>query len=272
MKAKITALALACLSTSVIANEQSTDEAQTQAKKGKWTFGVGVMGARIPHYPGAEQSKKLLIPFPYINYKSEKLTIDRTGVVGKLYKAGNWDLTWSGNASIKVASEDNRARSGMPDLGWVAATGPALNWRLDDSFYLQWTARKAFAYDDEFNSIGWQGEMSANWGTKPKAFYDLGKAAMVLKTKVGFGSSDYNDYLYAVDSQYATTDRPAYHASSGYTGTQLLAGFELNTSKYRTGLFIRYHHIGGASFEESPLVKQSGNLSFGFAFAWILSD
>ncbi len=264
-----------CLSVLLLA--ANTAQADNQAaqtpsdKKGQWTFGVGVFGANLPHYYGAEQSQSLLLPFPYIRYQSEKLTIDRNGIKRKLWDSEHLELTFSGSGAIRVNSDDNRARAGMPNLGWVGAIGPALNWYVKDdkSLYMQLTARKAWAIDGGIESIGWQSELSVNWSSDKRPIANNHLWYTVLKARVKYDSADFNQYFYGVDDAYITATRAGFKADDGYAGAQLLGGLNFEGKGYRAGVFARYNHIGGATFEHSPLVKQKGNLSFGFAYAWL---
>lgn len=268
MTKKLIATTIAALLCSPVYADEAV---KAEEKKGEWTFGVGLLGVTLPHYQGADEDKTLLLPFPYINYKSEKLTIDRTGIKRKLWDSKHLELTFSGQGSIKVDSKDNQARIGMNDLGWVGAIGPALNWYLvdDKALYLQVTARKAWAIDGGIKSIGWQGEGSVNWQSAKYPFGQGGNLYYVLKARVKYDSSDFNQYFYGVSSQDATLTRPIYDAQSGYSGSQLLAGLNFEGNSYRAGLFARYNNISGATFDDSPLIRQDGNFSYGFAYAWL---
>jgi outer membrane scaffolding protein for murein synthesis (MipA/OmpV family) len=266
MNNRVFLILLAFTCQSVMANEPST-------KKGKWTFGVGLLGANLPHYTGAEQSKSLLLPFPFINYKSEKLTIGRDGIVQKLWQLDNLSLTISGHGSIRIDSKDNVARQGMEDLGWVGAIGPALNWywSQDKSLYMQFAARKAFALDDGIKSIGWQGEASLNWASQKYPVSKYGDMLLTLSGKMKFGDDRYHGYYYDIASQYVTAKRQAYDAASGFAGTELVAGLSFASSRYRAGIFARYSNINNATFQDSPLVLRQHNTTIGFMVAWLFS-
>lgn len=272
LKPTLTLLALTLSSQPVLADD-TLDNGSEKPQKGKWTFGVGVFGASLPHYGGADQSKGIILPFPYIGYKSEKVTIDRSGIVTKLWNSDSLSLTFSGKGSIRVDSKDNKARSGMENLGWVGAMGPALNWHLrkDKSLYMQFTARAAFAFDDGVESIGSQGETSLNWASKRHAFGPQSSWQVTLKGSLKFADGKYNNYFYGVEDQYVTATRSAYAADTGYTGAELLGGLNFEGERYRAGMFVRYNDISGATFEDSPLIRKEHNASIGFAYAWLFS-
>lgn len=248
------------------------DDTEASApKEGKWTFGIGIVGLSMPHYAGSDQTRGLLLPFPYINYKSEKVTIDRNGIKRKLWDSENFDLVFSGGGSIRVNSDDNKAREGMPDLGWAGSVGPALNWYLsqDKSLYMQTAIRKAFVIDDGIDGLGWQGETSLNWASQKTKFSSYGQKFYVAKVRLRYNTSKFNDYFYGVDAQYATNTRTAYEADGGYSGAQVLLGMNFVGESYRAGFFARYSNLSGAAYDDSPLVLQDDNFSFGFSYAWL---
>jgi outer membrane protein len=273
LKPTLTILALTLLSQPAFADDVVMNSDSEKAKKGKWTFGVGVFGASLPHYAGSDQSQTIVLPFPYIRYKSEKLSIDRSGIVHKLWDSESFSLTFSGQGSIKVDSKDNKARAGMTDLGWVGAAGPALNWypQEDKSLFVQMTTRAAFSFDSGIKNIGWQGETSLNWASKRQALGPQSTWQFTLKGRVKFADSKYNNYFYGVEDQYVTASRSSYASDSGYAGSDILAGINFNGERYRAGIFARYSNISGTAFEDSPLVRKENNGSIGFAYAWLFS-
>jgi len=75
-----------------------------------------------------------------------------------------------------------------------------------------------------------------------------------------------------VAPQYATAGRPAYEAASGYAGMQYLAALSKRFPKYWVGAFVRYDNLSGATFENSPLVRQKDYVAGGIAISWILGE
>ena len=88
-----------------------------------------------------------------------------------------------------------------------------------------------------------------------------------------FAKDKYHDYFYAVAPHYATPMRPDYDADGGYSGTHVLASLSKRFPKYWVGAFLRYDWLGGAQFDDSPLVKRRRNyLAGGFGFAWMIGE
>jgi outer membrane protein len=72
--------------------------------------------------------------------------------------------------------------------------------------------------------------------------------------------------------EFATADRPAYDATSGYSGTHLLASLSKRFPSYWVGAYVRYDTLAGATFADSPLVRRQNSLAGGFGIAWMIGD
>src|SRR5262249_13765393 len=87
-----------------------------------------------------------------------------------------------------------------------------------------------------------------------------------------FATRRYNDYFYTVAPQYATTGRPAYQASGGFSGTQTVISLTKRFPRYWTGAYVRYDTLSGATFADSPLVRRNSYWSAGIAVAWMIKQ
>jgi len=87
-----------------------------------------------------------------------------------------------------------------------------------------------------------------------------------------FGDRKQHQYFYSVAQQYATPERPAFVAPSGYAGVQFLVALSKRFPSYWVGGFLRYDSLSGAVFGDSPLVKRSNYLAGGIAIAWIIGE
>jgi outer membrane protein len=96
----------------------------------KWELGLGLAALSLPDYPGADQGRSYVLPFPYLIYRGERLKANRDGLRGLLFEHPRWDLDISAGGSLPVNSKDNRAREGMDDLDFSFEFGPlcALNY------------------------------------------------------------------------------------------------------------------------------------------------
>jgi MipA family protein len=238
-----------------------------------WELGVGVGAVSFRDYRGSDTTHAYPVVVPYFIYRGELLKADRNGVKRKLFNQDTVDLNFSLNANTPV--RNNSARAGMPDLKTTIEVGPALDihlWRSPSENYrldFRTPFRAAFAVGSP-GYIGWEFTPNLNLDVLNAgglAGWNLGLLAGPL-----FAARKYNAYYYSVDTQYATPDRPAYQASGGYAGTQMIASFTKRYPKFWTGAYIRHDTLSGASFDNSPLVKSHNYWTAGIGIAWIVNQ
>ncbi len=240
-----------------------------------WEAGAGIAVIDFPDYRGSDERQSYVLPIPYFVYRGEILKADREGLRGQFFKNDRLDLHLSLNGSVPVDSTDNSARSGMPDLDPTLEIGVRLDITLlrkpDRSIEvtLGLPVRTVIATDfSHSKNIGWVFEPQFNVDFRniwPGEGWNLGLAAGPL-----FGDKRYHNYFYGVAPDFATPQRPAFNAASGYAGSQILGAISKRFRSYWVGGFVRLDSLAGAEFENSPLVRQTESFSAGFAIAWIL--
>ena len=240
-----------------------------------WEAGAGIAVIDFPDYRGSDERQSYVLPIPYFVYRGEILKADREGLRGQFFKSDRLDLHLSLNGSVPVDSTDNSARSGMPDLDPTLEIGVRLDITLlrkpDRSIEvtLGLPVRTVIATDfSHSKNIGWVFEPQFNVDFRdmwPGEGWNLGLAAGPL-----FGDKRYHNYFYGVAPEFATPQRPAFNAASGYAGSQVLGAISKRFRSYWVGGFLRLDSLAGAEFEDSPLVRQTESFAAGFAIAWIL--
>lgn len=240
-----------------------------------WEAGVGAVALGFPDYRGSDERQFWLLPFPYLVYRGEFLQADERRLRGLFFKTDRLELDVSVNGSVPVDSGENGARRGMPDLDATLEIGPALNVllaRSDDHrtrLELRLPVRAVLASDFTYvRQVGWAFQPNLNVDVADPLGYggwNLGLLAGPL-----FTDRRYNRYFYGVEAPYATGARPAYSAGGGYAGTQLIASLSKRYREYWLGGFIRWDTLNGATFADSPLVRDRQSIAGGFAIAWIL--
>ena len=243
------------------------------AERPLWEAGAGVAVLDFADYRGSDERQTLVLPIPYLVYRGEFLKADRESIRGQLYKDDRLDLHLSVNGSIPVDSGDNSARRGMPNLDPTLEIGPNLTVMLlrTDTTHLnlRFPLRAVIATDlSHVRDEGWVFQPQINvdfYDRFPGPGWNLGFAAGPL-----FGDKQYHNYFYGVAAQFATPQRPAYEAHSGYAGMQWIAALSKRYPSYWVGGFVRADTLSGAVFEASPLVRQKDSYAVGFAFAWVL--
>lgn len=241
-----------------------------------WEAGAGVAVLDFPDYRGSDERQSYLLPIPYVIYRGEILKIERQKVRGLLYTSEIAELDFSLSGSVPVRSDDNSARRGMPDLDPTLELGPSFNFFLyrgrsgKSSLELRLPLRAVEATDLKgFQHEGWLFHPHVNLDLKdvfPGPGWNLGLLAGPL-----FGSRRYHDYFYGVEPEFATLNRPAFEADSGYSGAQFIAALSKRFQNSWVGAFVKADSLEGAVFEDSPLVKDKSFMTAGFAVAWVFA-
>ena len=241
-----------------------------------WELGAGVAAFSFPAYRGSDETKQFVLPVPYFVYRGKFLKADRDGLRARLFSSDRVNLTVSAALSPPATSDDIRARAGMPDLRASFEVGPQLDltlWRAEDrgrSLKLLLPLRTAYTLERSPQHIGWV--------FHPKLNLDAGDLPGLRGWNVGlqagplFGDRRQHAYYYGVDTAFATADRPAYAAGAGFAGMQYLLGVSRRYPSHWVGAFLRYDSLSGATFADSPLVRDRNYLAAGLAVTWIFGQ
>ena len=265
-KAVLAALGLAAMAGGV----------QTAGDQPLWEIGAGAAAFSFPSYRGSDQTHNFFMPVPHFTYHGDFLKADRQGIRGSFFDSDRVDLTVSLALSPPVSSDDITARAGMPDLEGTFEIGPQMDvtfWRSENRarfVKLLLPLRAAITVQGSPKDIGWVFHPKLNMDVTDipgMAGWNLGMLAGPL-----FGDKRQHAYYYSVAPQYATADRPAYEAKAGYAGMQYLVALSKRFPKYWVGGFVRYDNLSGATFEDSPLVRQKDYFAAGVAFTWVFGE
>lgn len=236
----------------------------------KWEFGLGVGGAQIPHYRGSDQHEDYLIPLPYFRYNGDKLKVDREGGRYYFFETEETKLDLSLSFAPPVDSDKNTARQGMSDLGTIIEVGPRIQHTIyqtsDKNFRMRIAAPIRAAIDiSEGEAFGWVFSPYIQM-----RYYNGAESAISIGPT--WASEGYHNYFYQVESQYATANRPAYDADGGYSGWRITMSTSYRYKDVWFGMFARYDNVGGAVFDDSPLVKDNETLTAGFGIAYVFAE
>jgi outer membrane scaffolding protein for murein synthesis (MipA/OmpV family) len=231
-----------------------------------WEAGVGVGAVTFPDYRGSEQERTYPLAFPYFIYRGDRLKVDRQGLRGVLFDSKRADVDVSFDGAVPVDSDQNGAREGMPNLDPVIEVGPSLNLFLrkesDSEIALHLPLRASVATDlRHVDHLGWlfNPHLTVNYGVDWQFEGSVGLL---------YASEGYHDYYYEVDPAYATSERPAYKARGGFSGTRLTLGTSRRSGNFWFGAFVRYDDLSHAVIEDSPAVRQGFALISGLSMAW----
>ncbi|GAA5169703.1 MipA/OmpV family protein [Viridibacterium curvum] len=244
----------------------------------KWELGLGGFFYTLPDYRGADHQSSGILPFPYFYYRGDIIKADRGGVRGELYASDRLDLELSFSGNVPVNSDKNEARRGMPDLDPALEVGPqgivrifgrpTDTNRLDIRLPVRQVIGMEFGgVNSNFRSRGQVFTSALNFSHTPRKGWNFGAQAGLY-----FATKTYHQYLYGVDQQYATANRPAYEARGGYGGWQLTTAISRRFDKLWVGAYVRGSSVNGATFDDSPLVRRKYNYSAGFGIAWVFKE
>lgn len=241
-----------------------------------WEIGAGMAAFSFPSYRGSDQTNNFLMPVPHFTYHGDFFKADRHGIRGSFFDSDRLDLTVSLALSPPAASQDITARQGMADLEATFEIGPQMDvtlWRSANQarfVKLLLPLRAAITVQGSPKDIGLV--------FHPKLNMDItdlpGLPGWNLGTLAGplFGDKRQHAYYYSVAPQYATATRPVYEAQSGYAGMQYLVSLSKRFPSYWVGSFIRYDNLSGATFADSPLVRQKDYFAGGVMVTWIFGE
>lgn len=265
------------LPSKVVQNEAV--QSRAEQSKVKLEVGIGAFAMHLPQYLGSDQTDSYVVPLPYIYYLDDDVKIDRNQFTAKLWQENHFYLDISASGGVKVNSEDNAARTDMPDLDWVFELGPSIKYYFSGDpqqssyFYAEFFTRKATATDfSSFTDVGWRYGPSI---TYQKGFSNAGinqgngEFEFTVRANANFSDDKSLNYYYGVSSQYQNSARPAYQSDGGYAGSDISIGLTYKVNDWWLGGFARYYYLSGAEYDTSPLVKQHSNWSLGFGLAWI---
>jgi len=246
------------------------------AEKPLWEFGLGVGALEFPDYRGSDETRVYPVPVPYFVYRGPFLKADRDGLRGELFNREYVELSLSVNGTIPVSSEDNSARRGMPDLKPTIELGPSLELHLwhstdrDVKLDLVMPLRVPITLESSPKSLQWVFAPRLNIDFENVAGYtgwDFGAGIGPV-----FAADKFHDYYYSVPARFATPGRPEYRADGGYSGMHVLAALSKRYPKYWVGAFLRYDWLGGAEFDDSPLMRRQNSLAGGVGIAWMIGE
>lgn len=243
-------------------------------EKPLWELGVGAAMLHWPDYRGADHGQNHLLPLPFFVYRGDFLRADKGGARAVFIEGDRVEVDISVNGSAPVRTDPDGARAGMADLPPTVEVGPNLNvhlWKATDgraSLDLRVPVRFAIRLKSPYRSIGVV--------TTPKLNLDLARLAggwnVGLLAGPVFGSKRYHAHYYGVSAEEATATRPAYEARAGYAGWHAIASTSRRFQNTWLAAYVRHDRLGGAVFEDSPLVRRKSDWSFGLGVAWVLKS
>lgn len=240
----------------------------------RFEWGFGLAPIYLADYHGSDEYRHYILPLPFITYRGQVVTIDDSGVYGKLLRNRYFTLQMSLGAGLPVSSEKNAARAGMAALDPAMEIGPEMLVPLAAwgplQLRLSIAARAVLALNVRITRV------------KPLGIYfppfiglyhrrPFGDHPGQLSLIAGpiYATQPYMAYYYAVAPSDELPSRPRYTARSGYGGARVELGYKLRFGNHWFGGFGRYEDLRGAAFTDSPLTKSLVYRAIGLGYAYI---
>lgn len=240
----------------------------------RFEWGLGLAPIYLADYHGSDEYRTYVLPLPFITYKGKIVTIDDSGIYGKLIRNRYFTLQMSLGAGLPVSSKRNRARRGMAPLDPTMEIGPEMlipvaSWG-PYQLRVSLAARAVLAMAVGIGRVRHIGfyfpPFIGLYHRRP-----FGEHPGQLSFIIGpiYATRPYMSYYYDVPPGQATAERPLYRTEAGYAGTRLELGYKLRYGNHWLGGFGRYENLEGAVFQDSPLVKSRVYRAVGVGYAYI---
>lgn len=229
-----------------------------------------------PDYRGAKHYNVQPLPLPYLVYRGEVLRVSRDGVRARLFASDRLDVSLSAAFSLPGNSDTaDSPRAGMPELMPAFEMGPSFDYWIHDGDFGEWDLRlrvpvRAVGASDfeKFKHLGWLASPHLHLDRR------VARGPWIFHFTIGAGAlwanHGYHAYFYDVAPDFATAQRPSYSVRGGYSGARSSLFLGARRGNWGAGLGVLHDWLGGAVFEDSPLVQTRNSAVIGLAFTYSL--
>ena len=192
---------------------------------------------------------------------------------GQILSTQRFNLSVGLSANFPESSDNLSGRTGMPDLDFLIEAGPELSVALsgqpeDDRELVLALQLRAAVSMKELDANGRGFVFSPELEYLVRDFWDS-KSELRFRVSPTWATSDYTDFFYGVDPEYATPDRPSFDAASGYVNTEFLVGLNRKiTDRLEFRGSIRLWVNKGSANEASPLYQRDYDHGIRLALFW----
>ncbi len=230
-------------------------------------------GGWVPDYPAADEYHVTGLALPYAIYRGTFFRAGDDGIArGRFVRNPRFEFDIGLSGSFPADSDQNDARSGMPDLDFLLEAGPRLSIKLakltaTSQLRLRLAVRPVISIS--LSQIGYRGIVF-----NPRLVYTHTgwfKPGTRFTVRLGpvFATNRFMDYFYEVGPRFVTPNRPAFNAKGGYLGSKLTLSARLPlTHRVRVFGALQAGYYGGAANEDSPLFRDRVNVGVGLGMIW----
>jgi len=267
---------MTCVLLCLLATEVNAEEVADEALPGLWGIRLVAFGQNFPAYPSSSDQNLTLLPLPYPVYRGKIFSFgeDLEDIAnGQILSTQRFNLSVGLSANFPESSDNLSGRTGMPDLDFLIEAGPELSVALsgqpeDDRELVLALQLRAAVSMKELDANGRGFVFSPELEYLVRDFWDS-KSELRFRVSPTWATSDYTDFFYGVDPEYATPDRPSFDAASGYVNTEFLVGLNRKiTDRLEFRGSIRLWVNKGSANEASPLYQRDYDHGIRLALFW----
>jgi len=241
-----------------------------------YEIGAGILYSKFPNYPGASSSKQVVLPFPNLIYRGEKLRLKREeGARGIFYNGENVEIDISFDGTLSSDADDTEAREGMPKLDTLIEFGPRFLYNIakvtdsnpwDFDFHL--AGRIAFS-TGLFKNLHARGLVVNPFLTVRRVSLFTDDDLFAASASIKYATMEWHEYYYSVNQRFATESRPFYKSKSGLAELSyaLFYNYPIKNDFYTFAGGIHSFYSQSAN-KESPLLTQNSNITFVLGIYW----
>lgn len=259
MKRLPTLLFISLLLVSGVAPAQDRVIAGDEEEKALWEWRIAAFGRYGPSYPASDELQVNVVPLPIPIYRGRFLRLfedSENPIRGRVFERDRIKLDLDFDLTFPADSDDIDVRTGMPDLDLMLQAGPELDFQfvrqefLKGRWHLAMQARGAVSFDGldpSYRGLTFSSEFRyiAQLTSRDEFKFRITPTA---------ATSEYMEYYYQVDPQFAAPGRPAYNAKGGYLGTDFTWNWNREfTKKLSVWVGARLSLYSGATNKNSPL-------------------
>lgn len=238
----------------------------------RWEAGVGLGIVHLPDYPGADEERARYLPLPFFVYRGEVIRSDRDGGLrGRFINSERLEFDLSFGAAFPARSENNSARTDMPDLDWMGEIGPRLIYHLYKGrmIKLDFALPIRYAFSTDMRDFDFQGYVfDPEIKFRHRALFD---ADSFFSASMGpiWATEELMDYFYEVSPTFVTAERPLYDAESGFMGFNTSVSFGRKFPNHVTAFVgVSKNYYADAANRGSPLLRDIETESYFFGIVW----
>lgn len=243
----------------------------------KFEFGFAAAALQVPAYPASAVKSDRQFLAPWFIYRSDSVQVKDGGVKLVAYESDKLIIDLGIGAALNADTSDTPLRDGMPDIDYILELGPRFDVPLTDKTTngirtrLNWISALRFAVSTDFKRLDYRGPLvNSQLRYRLGGFNDnkLSFSASVFSTWFGDRLSD---YIFSVDSEFATDTRPEFDAEAGFLSVGLSASIGYKpTDNLTTFIGVGYTSLAGSKNEDSPLFETDNNANILLGVSWRL--